>query len=307
MTELVVGIRCAAWAREERVAPAGTAPQADVFVLVEHPLPWPKDIGDDPLLAGLDEAARAAAGERSVRVQALVCEPGQATRRVVVLAAGPSPFRGFGRLEAEARVDELAGVVAALVAAEPPPPAQRVTDVLVCTHGSRDTCCGSLGTRLFLDAGHPEAGPELDGVRVWRTSHTGGHRFAPTAVTFPDGNYWAHLDREVLEGIVTRSLPAADAASHLRGCAAFTPAVQVAEAAVLAERGWAWLDAARFVGERSERRVELCFEVPGGERGTYDVVLEEGRRLPVPDCGKLPDVARKFQVELRVARLQAWD
>ena len=65
-----------------------------------------------------------------------------------------------------------------LVAADIPEPVRgRVTDVLVCTHGTRDTCCGSLGTRLWrdLDAG---------GATVRRTSHTGGHRFAPTAVTF---------------------------------------------------------------------------------------------------------------------------
>jgi len=303
VTDHAVSVRCSTWARETGVLPGGTAPRSDVFVLVEHPLPWPSDVASDPTLAELQRVASASAGpDRVVRLQAVAGEPAAATRRVVVFAADTSPFTAYGRAEGAGAPDELPTVVSSLVRAAPTAaPASPVTDLLVCTHGSRDSCCGSLGTRLWLDLADG-----LDGVRVWRTSHTGGHRFAPTAITFPDGNYWAHLDRDVVEGIVSRRLPADVALRHLRGCAAFSPAVQVAEGAVLAERGWAWLDAARFGDERSDRRVELCFEAADGERGSYDVVLDEGRSVPVPDCGGDPSAAAKFQRELRVAGLRAW-
>jgi hypothetical protein len=301
-SETVVWLRCASWARVVELDPAGTAPTTDVFVLVEHPLPWPKDIGDDPHLAALQRVASEHAAGRSVRLQAVAVEAGATTRRVVVFATGAPPFTGYGRSEAAGAPDELPGIVADLVAAPPAAPApagSRTTDVLVCTHGSRDACCGSQGTRLFMDADGA-----IDGVRVWRTSHTGGHRFAPTAITFPDGNYWAFLDRPALEGIVDRTLPAAEAATHLRGCAAFSPAAQVADRAVLAQQGWGWLDCARSAEERSPRRVEVTFETPGGERGGYDLLVEEGRMMPVPDCGGDPQLAKKSQPELRVASLQ---
>ena len=306
-----MSLRCAAWARDAEVDPAGTAPTCELFVLVEHPLPWPHDIGDDPHLAALEQVAARAAGGRKVRLQALVCEPEAATRRVIVFAAGPPPFRGYGRLEGSGAPDELADVVESLVSAEPPAPVAGVTDVLVCTHGSRDSCCGSLGTRLWRDAGECDAAEcdpvvDLDDVRVWRTSHTGGHRFAPTAVTFPDGNYWAHLDPTLLAGVVERTASAEEAAAHLRGCAAFTPAVQVADRAGFAQQGWDWLEGGRFGDERSPLRVELCFESPDGTRGTYDVRLAEGRRMPIPDCGGDPEAAKKSQTELRVVGLQRW-
>ena len=301
-TEVAVSLRCAAWAREVDLAPAGTAPTTDVFVLVEHPLPWPKDIGDVPELADLQRAAAGAAPGRSVRLQAVVVDGDAPTRRVVVLAAGTAPFTGYGRAEAAGPPEELPAIVARLVGEPLEAPAdRRTTDVLVCTHGSRDTCCGSLGTRLHL-----QADGALDGVHVWRTSHTGGHRFAATAITFPDGNYWAFLDQPVLEGIVDRSLPAAEAAAHLRGCAAFPPAVQVVDGAVLAERGWDWLECARSGEERSPQRVELRYEDPDGGRGGYDALVEEGRRMPVPDCGADPALAKKSQAELRVTHLTAW-
>lgn len=77
------------------------------------------------------------------------------------------------------------------------------------------------------------AQPGFDSVRVWRTSHLGGHRFAPTAIVFPDGACWAHLHENVLQALVNRSLPTSAATSHLRGCTAFWPPVQAADGAVL--------------------------------------------------------------------------
>jgi hypothetical protein len=295
--------RCAAWAREVGLSAAGTAPQADVFVWVEHPLPWSSDVGSDPLLRDLQNVAAEQAGPgRSVRLQAVAVDAERSLRKVVVFQAATSPFAGYGRAEGLGAVEDLPELVAGLVGLEPRPPMSRdVTDVLVCTHGSRDTCCGSMGTRLWK-----ELEETVPNVRIWRTSHTGGHRFAPTAITFPDGNYWAHLDAAIVRGLVRRALDPVQAAQHLRGCAAFPPAVQVADGAVLALRGWEWLDCARFGHERSPTRVELCFEAPNGERGGYDVLLDEGRRMPVPDCGADPAAATKSQVELTVATLRQW-
>jgi hypothetical protein len=296
-------VRCASWARDVGLDPAGTAPPTDVFVVVEHPLPWPSDIGDDPFLAHLGRVAAEAAGpERQVRVQAVVAEAAASDRRVVVFAAGPRPFVGYSRAEAAGPPDALPGLVGSLVGAEPVPVAPGpVTDVLVCTHGSRDACCGSLGTRL-----HAALAGRLDGVRVWRTSHTGGHRFAPTIITFPDGCYWAHVDADRVDGIVARTLPAAVAASHLRGCAAFSPSVQVADGAAFGEHGWSWLETPRFGEERRSRRVELCFETADGRRGGYDVCLDEHRRMPIPSCPGDPAIAAKFHAELRVSSFVAW-
>ena len=303
MTEGQRQSRCAAWAREVGLSAAGTAPRSDVFVLVEHPLPWPSNLSEDPILRELERVATDHAGpDRSVRLQAVAVDGDQSLRKVVVLAAAASPFRGYGRVEGFGAIKHLPALVARLLSVEPLPPVSReVTDVLVCTHGSRDTCCGSMGTRLWK-----ELKQTLPSLRIWRTSHTGGHRFAPTAITFPDGNVWAHLDGAMTRGLVRRTLDPVIAARHLRGCAAFTPAVQAADGAVLASHGWDWLDCARFGDERTPTRVVLCFETPRGEHGTYDVSLEEGRQMPVPDCGNDPATASKSQTELKVASVRMW-
>ena len=306
MNEALPLPRCASWAREQGVDPGGTAPRFDTLVLVEHPLPWPRDVADDSELARLAQIATKAAGPgRTVRFQVAAAAPERRERRVVVFDRGPGPFAGYGRAEGSAPANGLAHLVADLVSSSVAPPSSlNVTDVLICTHGTRDRCCGSMGTRLWMAAQQ-----RVLGVRVWRTSHTGGHRFAPTAITFPDGCCWAHLDDEVLAALLDRTLPAELAVQHLRGCSAFEPALQVADGAALAARGWPWLSCARVGSESSPSRVELSFEEPIGLRGAYDVVLERGRELPVPDCGADPKASAKSQAELKVSSLHLtlWD
>ena len=78
-----------------------------------------------------------------------------------------------------------------------------VVELMVCTHGRRDTCCGGLGAAM-----HEELRSRLEdrdgATRLWRCSHTGGHRFAPTALSFPDGYAWAHLTAELADRLVHR-------------------------------------------------------------------------------------------------------
>ncbi len=70
----------------------------------------------------------------------------------------------------------------------------------------------------------------------------------------------------------------------------------------MTRRGWEWLSYARHGEDCGSNRVELFFEAPGGERGTYDVQLERGRELPVPDCGLDPATAAKSQTEFKTIR-----
>ena len=222
---------CASWGRRIGVEPAGTAPQFDVLLLVEHPLPWPRDVAVDPLLSELSRvAAQQLEPRTTVRLQVAALGPAQTERRVVVFDRGEGPFAGYRRREGSAPVEDLPGLVEDLIRTGAKPSSTLdVTDVLVCTHGARDRCCGSMGTRLWQAV---EGG--LDTVRVWRTSHTGGHRFAPTAITFPDGACWAYLDETLLRSVIDRSLSPLEAWSWLRGCTAFRPTVQAADGAVLA-------------------------------------------------------------------------
>lgn len=107
--------------------------------------------------------------------------------------------------------------------------------VLVCTHGKRDVCCALKGRPLAaaLYERHP-------GNIVWETSHTKGHRFAPSMILLPWNYSFGTLDlagaSAMLDDVLAGRLPV----TGNRGRGTLDSRAQVAElavAAVLAEAG----------------------------------------------------------------------
>ena len=290
-------VRCAQWARAEAVDPIGTAGSYRGYLLLEWPLPWPRDLGDVVALAPLHEAL-AATNMRLQAVHPAAGGPGERRRAVLYRRtdplAGDGSFAGFeAREQLAAPGAEVSTALDLLGSGE----GEVVTtpDVLVCTHGTRDVCCGATGTAV---AGSLAADVHFTSeVRLWRTSHTGGHRFAPTAVVLPEATVWAYLDAPALAGIVRRDDPVDEHLFRYRGCAGLpSPAVQALERVALADAAWDVLD-------RPRRHVDL-----GGGRhrlevqdlGTWEATVAEGRRLPVPVCGEPVGTATKSEPEFVV-------
>ena len=288
------GPRCADWAREAGVRPLGTAPHATGWLLVDWPLPWPKDAKDVEALAPVREAL---AGT-GIRLQLVVPRADVDERRIVVHDHGSDEdgwLTALHRRQVEVPSADVVEAARALIndptIGDPTP----VTDVLICGHGSRDRCCGSKGTALALQAA-------VAGATVWRTSHLGGHRFAPTAVVLPEATAWAHLDEDSLADVLARTGSPGALAGNLRGAAAMdSAAAQAVDGAALAEVGWGWLDAPRRV-----RRLEDpgAYLAESQEHGDWRVLVREGRRMPVPVCGEQPEDAPKAEVEIEVVSIE---
>lgn len=294
-------LRCSVQTRDGGVDPVGTASGTDAYLLVEVPLPWPPAILDHPLLLAVGAALDHAGAD--VTVLGVVPDHDETDRhRLIAYRRPPGPFRRFRRTERVVAGAELATAAVALVTADPtaaagagagdpfPAPDDEVTDLLICTHGRRDRCCGSFGMNLFTAVGarHVRAG-----VRTWRVSHTGGHRFAPTAVFLPEGHLWAWLDGDLVDTIVHRRGEVADVLDHYRGSSAIGSApVQVAEREAFRREGWAWLDAHRtgsvVAGDGDRAEVRLDVHRPDGTDGAYAATVERVGTVPQPLCGELP-------------------
>lgn len=315
-----LSLKCSDQFRAFEASPAGTTPRFSGLLLVELPQPWPKDVYRDPRL----EAVAARCVETRHRLQAVVPQPSAdaGSLRAVRFSRSSSGSTGFVRTERSFPHQDLDEAVAELLA-EPVSdraPAEGVTDVLICTHGTRDRCCGSSGTKLHQQVvaaqADAQAGASADAspeaVRVWRTSHLGGHRFAPTALTLPDGHAWASLDVDLLQGVITRSATAASVSAHDRGSALFGDPWQLAaDSALLAEHGWDWITQPRTAttlpaaagdgdGDGGRRR-DVEIETDDGRAWT--VTVESVRRLPVPVCGEPLEAAEKLEDELRVVAI----
>jgi hypothetical protein len=153
-----------------------------------------------------------------------------------------------------------------------------------------------------------DAGALPAGTRLWATTHTGGHRFAPNAIVLPEGTVWGFLDAGRLARIVRREGPVDDLLPHYRGCAGLaSPALQALERAVLAEVGWDLFDCRRTGTELGEGRVRLEVTGTHGAVRTWEGVVEVGRVLPVPECGQPVTAAEKTEPELVLTGLRRDD
>ncbi len=228
----------------------GTAADAGSWVCLEQDGPWGRSAATDSHLdAELGARIDAAVGGAGGRF-ALIRRPGshpdehRVAARVVLVAGAPAghPEAGWllrGTLDDPA--DLLALDVGALAlgdrdAVRASLPVLRPDDgavLLVCTNGRRDVCCAVRGRPVAVAAAAARPG------QVWETSHTGGHRFAPTGVLLPSGNALARLDTSLavraLDAAVTGRLAAAlHGPVHDRGLGGLPAPARAAVSAVRA-------------------------------------------------------------------------
>jgi hypothetical protein len=267
--------------------PAGTASVATAWLCVEQPGPWGSDaLHDSHLDRGLAVELSTRASGSGVRI-VLIRRPGEhadhhhAQPRQVYLA---STRPGSCWLESTVVTDvkQLLDLDFAAAGAGRHVGLGTVVEesvLLVCTNGRRDVCCAVQGRPVAgaLAAANPD--------RVWETTHTGGHRFAPTGVLLPTG--YLHSRVSVADG--QRLLDSRDVVlAGNRGRSCWSRPGQVAELAVR-----------EHIGEHDP---ELLSVSPDGAVVTHSdgrewsVTVTE-RPLPPArptSCGKSPSVPTAF-------------
>lgn len=269
-------VRCSHFARENNVDPGGTSLAPEVIVLVEVAEPWPKPVANHSSLKALFTMAQA----RPEQIRVLAAVPHDvAAPRVIVFRRSPGAMM---RAEIPLGDDAAAAMLAALsheapIRVESGDDAPRT--MLVCTQGSHDQCCGTDGA--FLADWVEEQRPD---VELFRVSHTGGHRFAPTAMTLPDGRMWAYLTPETTNGILDRTMEPALLAPQCRGWwgAAAGPA-QIAERAVFALSDFSIDSADRAVGVVNAGPPSRVIVEVGDT--AFEVIVGVGREVPTIACG----------------------
>lgn len=233
----------------------GSAPQTSAWVCLEQPGPWgPKAFTAshlDPSLGAAIESAASAAGVRPSLIRRTKGSTARSTGRTL-LVAYTDPADSWliaGQLDSPDQVLDLdwaavaAGDRAAVIASLPLVSTDEPV-LLVCTNGTRDTCCARLGRPVAIAAEAAFPG------RVWEVTHTSGHRFAPTSVLLPSG----YLHGRILDAASV--LRAADAGElslgGLRGRSTWPAEGQVAEELVRRTHAVVGLDDLSVVSDGGE-------------------------------------------------------
>lgn len=158
----------------------GSAPVEQAYVILEIPKPWPKKIKAEGPRADFKPLLKK--GPEKLKLLA--------TPRIDWLPADDGPWALLVRWhQGRASLTEVPARPEAIQAAlrEPAPP----TDLrlyLVCTHGTRDRCCGTLGVPVY------QALKSCSRRHVLQVSHLGGHRYAPVVLALPEWRFFGHLD-----------------------------------------------------------------------------------------------------------------
>ena len=307
---------CAVLTRDRGEDPVGHASTYDRIIIVELPKPWPRLAIHGPgasqaLLDLVDhfQALRRRVhqedGEAGVKTQGLnvaliyvapdpeYSSPGH--KRVFHLSRPKGPFSAYCKEEFQVPAADATDLLEALLYQKPTHKWQgalakstaNVRELLVCTHGSRDTCCGTFGYPLYANLRRiaDSASGEL---RVWQATHFQYHRFAPVVLDLPEARVWGAVSPDRAETLALRNRPP----HALRNCYIGWAGVeqgymQVAEREALIREGWHWATyrkSGRFIqlDEREERaQVQLDFASSDGEiAGSYLATVEVVEHIP---------------------------
>lgn len=221
--------------------------------MVEVPLPWPPDILEARALPpGLIDVVTGMYDTHSNVGIVAVAPDRDYSRdgwsRVIDFAYPAPPRAAAHRYECLVPLDHVAELVARRLAGDPAaaiipgvePRPFTGRDLLVCTHGAVDACCALFGYPFYRDL-RRAAEATAGSCRVWRSTHFGGHRFAPTALDLPEGRYWGFMTPDRGETLVTRTGDVADLRESYRGWAGYEePETQTLEREALVREGWDW-------------------------------------------------------------------
>jgi len=277
--------RCSTASLHRGEAQAGTAPVASRWLLIEHQGPWAKQPMDTeqlfgPVGAAVERDCSAFGGKVLLVRRPGRRGPGEELRHwYAVDTVRRTWVRGTWRT-----ADDLLGAAHALGTPLSASDEDAAPMVLVCTHGTRDACCAVRGRPIV--AALARALPD----EVWECTHLGGHRFAGTLLTLPDGACFGRLDPGNAVGVVTAHRQGRTDAAHLRGTTRWQPAVQAALVAALGTHGPASVDDAvpgAVDVDGNCTQVEVFGSGPLPERLVVDVVTQALPDAPL-SCGDRP-------------------
>jgi len=251
------------------------------YVLVECPLPWPHQAAEAKSVPeNLRELMRELCEtQQSVRFlfiynQALQLRDGN---RVIILTLPQRRTQGFYKYESQVSdLTKVAPLIQSYLTDRTNADLEdssAIRDILVCTHGTHDKCCGKYGKPFYQEA--CEITASFPNVRVWQSSHFGGHRFAPTAIDFPQGRFYGFLNRNFFTSILQHSGDISCLNQIYRGWSILPRPVQILEKELALLHGWRWFDykvAGRILETKENgnwQKVELEYETPDGKLAAY--------------------------------------
>jgi hypothetical protein len=265
----------------------GSATNYQTYILVECPLPWTSEPFNSKwvpqnLRILVEEVKRA---KLPIRFLLIANDVSHKVNRTTLLIYQKKEGLSNGYHQQEFKLENIEQVAAVVqkwlwgIISNSELESNASRDILVCTHGSHDKCCARYGAPFYFNVRASNADLCLDNVRIWKSSHFGGHRFAPTVIDLPEGRYYGRLDQDSFRAILTRTGDIQCLHKVYRGWGILPAALQILERELILCNGWDWFNykvAGKILEQSLDNNTilaELSFEQPSGSFYTYQAKL----------------------------------
>lgn len=254
--ELVDCQLCSVVSKSNGEDPIGTAKHCHGWLIIEWPQPWIiKDLMSHPLIGKIFALIQQCQQEQGVNIQPLLIAPdtnysvNNHLRIIYYQRPNNIPFADYKKKEFLLPQEKIVSLIAVLLISPDTLPqfdaykqsTNNIRDILVCTHGNVDLACSRFGFPIY-DRLKKQYSINNDNLRVWRCSHFGGHRFAPTLIDFPMGQVWGHLEVEILDNLINRQGNVEQLRPFYRGWTGLSQFGQIVERELWIKWGWPWLN-----------------------------------------------------------------
>jgi hypothetical protein len=229
----------------------GSGTNYQTYILIECPLPWTPDAFNSPVVPGelrslIKEVKQSKPSLRFLLIASNQSKHNSSTKVLIYEQEQAKLLKGYHKLEFNLNnIEQVAAVIKSYLSGETLNCQQEINetrDILICTHGSHDKCCAKYGNPFYTQAVATVSSLNISNVRIWKSSHFGGHRFAPTAIDFPNGRYYGVLDAESFQAILTRTGDINCLNKVYRGWGILPNQIQVLERELIFNYGWDWFN-----------------------------------------------------------------
>ena len=196
------GVYCSEFSTQAGEQLFGTAPRADVWLLLEYAQAWEFDAFEgsqlsQPVKNRLTTALKTIPRSRLQMIRR--AGSGQANPTFYLAVSRETSLRLY-RFNLNAYADLMRLDLPAVVSGDARYDGNKISGplILVCTHATRDRCCARVGVPVYNTLA------AQDGWDVWQTSHLGGHRFAANIVCLPHGIVYGRVTPADAVSVVER-------------------------------------------------------------------------------------------------------
>ena len=250
---------CSLVSQQNGEDPIGSANTVDHCLVFELAQPWTPDrFKDNPKLAPLIDLFKQLVMKHGIMVQPVLIAPDKTysrsgETRVIYYRRPQTQFAQYEKQEFIVPEAEFPPLTIALLKSLMKQPNElsrfqcyrqetsHIREMLVCTHGNVDAACARFGYPIYKTLRNDYGTQPNSNLRVWRCSHFGGHKFAPTLIDLPRGHYWGHLTPELLNVLVDQQGEVTELRSHYRGWTGLSKFEQVVEREIWMHEGYHWL------------------------------------------------------------------